>query len=343
MVKELDPFGDEKTLIFCASDRHADMVKRILDRLYKKMYGDEYNEAAVKKITGQSDKVGQLIRQYKNERYPNIAITVDLLTTGIDVPKISHLVFFRRVRSRILYEQMLGRATRRCDDIGKTVFKIYDPVDIYATLQEVSSMKPLIKDPNVTIEQLVQELTDPASHNAPGNKPDTSHAHDVLDALSQRVMRILRKAQTKAANKPELQKKLTELESLWGVAPDKLHQHLHQLGPEQASEFIKTNKNLLNQLDQVKNLLGSEYYPVISEHEDELKEREQSYGNHAKPADYLESFNDFIKHQINQSAALAVVVNKPKDLSREQLREIRLLLDQHGYTPKLRDQKSLQR
>lgn len=332
LVKELDPFGDEKTLIFCASDRHADMVKRILDRLYKKMYGDEYNEAAVKKITGQSDKVGQLIRQYKNERYPNIAITVDLLTTGIDVPKISHLVFFRRVRSRILYEQMLGRATRRCDDIGKTVFKIYDPVDIYATLQEVSSMKPLIKDPNVTIEQLVLELTDPASHNASGNKPDTSHAHDVLDALSQRVMRILRKAQTKAANKPELQKKLAELESLWGVAPDKLHQHLHQLGPQQASEFIKTNKNLLCQLDQVKNLLGSEYYPVIAEHDDELQVREQSYGEYAKPADYLESFNDFIKNQINQSAALAVVVNKPKDLTREQLREIRLLLDQHGYS-----------
>lgn len=194
LVKELDPFSDEKTLIFCATDRHADMVKRILDRLFKKLYGDEYNEAAVKKITGQSDKVNQLIRQYKNERYPNIAITVDLLTTGIDVPKICNVVFFRRVRSRILYEQMLGRATRRCDEIGKIVFRIFDPVDIYATLQDVSSMKPLIKDPNVTIEQLVQELSDPNSLHAPGTKPDTSHAHDVLAALSQRVMRILRKA-----------------------------------------------------------------------------------------------------------------------------------------------------
>lgn len=150
------------------------MVKRILDRLFKKLYGDEYNEAAVKKITGQSDKVNQLIRQYKNERYPNIAITVDLLTTGIDVPKICHLVFFRRVPSRILYEQLLGRATRRCDEIGKTVFKIYDPVDIYATLQYISSMKPLLKDPNVTTEQLLQELTAPSSFDAPGSKPDIS-------------------------------------------------------------------------------------------------------------------------------------------------------------------------
>jgi type I restriction enzyme R subunit len=51
-----------------------------------RLYGDEYNEAAVAKITGASDKIDQLIRRYKNERYPSIAITVDLLTTGIDVP-----------------------------------------------------------------------------------------------------------------------------------------------------------------------------------------------------------------------------------------------------------------
>jgi type I restriction enzyme R subunit len=44
---------------------------------------------------------------------------VDLLTTGIDVPSITNLVFVRRVNSRILYEQMLGRATRLCDEIGK--------------------------------------------------------------------------------------------------------------------------------------------------------------------------------------------------------------------------------
>ncbi|MGO1462793.1 MAG: hypothetical protein ACTHYN_11145 [Marinobacter sp.] len=55
---------------------------------FKDLYNGQYNEAAVAKITGQSDKVDQLIRRYKNERYPNIAITVDLLTTGIDVPHI---------------------------------------------------------------------------------------------------------------------------------------------------------------------------------------------------------------------------------------------------------------
>jgi type I restriction enzyme R subunit len=65
-----------------------------------------------------------------------VAVTVDLLTTGIDVPAIVNLVFLRRVKSRLLYEQMLGRATRLCTDLfgpggDKQVFKIYDAVDLF--------------------------------------------------------------------------------------------------------------------------------------------------------------------------------------------------------------------
>lgn len=336
LVQELDPFGDEKTMIFCATDLHADMVKRLLDEAFIDLYNGEYNQAAVAKITGQSDKVGQLIRQYKNERYPNIAITVDLLTTGIDVPKICHLVFMRRVKSRILYEQMIGRATRRCDEIGKTVFRIYDPVDIYAALSDVNTMKPLVKDPNVTLEQLVEEITNPEhlerALNAPGDSPEQSHADVVLSQLSQKVMRVLRKAEKKAENKPALKQKLDELHNLWGVEPKSLHKHLHDLGPKQAAKFIIQHSGLLNQLNEVNSLLGSERQPVISEHHDEIRERTQSYGEHQKPEDYLDSFNQFIKEQLNQSAALAVVVNKPRDLTREQLKEIKLLLDGAGYS-----------
>lgn len=332
LAKELDPFGEEKTMIFCVNQAHAERVKNLLDDAFKEAYGEQYNQAAVEIITGQSDKVETLIRRYKNESTPNIAITVDLLTTGIDVPKICNLVFMRRVRSRILYEQMKGRATRRCDDIGKTVFRIYDPVDLYASLEAVDTMKPLVKNPNISLEQLVSELTSGASHDAPGSQDDSSHAHDVLDQLSQRVMRILRKAQHKAEDKPTLKKKLDELQEVWGVEPAQLHKHLHDLGPQQAANFVRQHSQLLNQLAAVSALLGSENYPVISTHSDELLVREQNYGQNQKPADYLESFNDFIRTQLNQSAALGVVVNRPKDLTREQLREVRLLLDQHGFS-----------
>lgn len=336
LVHELDPLGDEKTMIFCATDLHADMVKRLLDDAFKNLYNGSYNEAAVAKITGQSDKVNQLIRRYKNERYPSIAITVDLLTTGIDVPPICNLVFMRRVRSRILYEQMIGRATRRCDEIGKTVFRIYDPVDIYAALQDVSTMKPLVKDPAITLEQLVGELSDESqlekALNSPGEVQDESQADAVLSQLSQKLMRVLRKAESKAESRPALRKKLDELQQAWGVEPKSLHQHLHKLGPRQASEFIRQHSGLLNQLAEVKQLAGTEYMPLISNHEDEFEKRTQTYGIHERPEDYLDEFNRFIKEQLNQSAALAVVVNKPRDLTRDQLREVRLLLDNNGYS-----------
>ena len=332
LAEELDPFGEEKALIFCATDAHADMVKRLLDDAFEAKYEEQYNEAAVRKITGASDKVDQLIRLYKNERLPSIAITVDLLSTGIDVPAICHLVFMRRVKSRILYEQMIGRATRRCDEIGKTVFKIYDPVDIYATLQAVNTMQPLVKDPKVTLEQLVDELNNPASLAAPGTQPGTSHAHDVLNQLNQRLMRVLRRAGHDAPKRPALKARLEELEQQWGVPPARLHQHLHDLGPQGAAGFLKTSTRLLVQLAEVQELMGTAYKPVLSTHADELKERTQSWGVYAKPEDYLDSFSTFVKAQINQSAALAVVVNAPKDLTREQLTQVRLLLDANGYS-----------
>lgn len=332
LANELDLFGEEKTMIFCVNQAHAERVKNLLDDAFMEAYGAQYNQATVQIITGQSDKVEQLIRKYKNEPHPSIAITVDLLTTGIDVPKICNLVFMRRVRSRILYEQMKGRATRRCDDIGKTVFRIYDPVDLYASLEAVDTMKPLVKNPNVSLEQLVSELTNDASHDAPGSQEASSYAHDVLDVLSQRIMRILRKADHKAENNPTLKQKLDELEDIWGVEPAKLHKHLHELGPQQAANFIRQHSQLLNQLDTVSTLLGSESHPIIATQSDELIGREQNYGDHQKPQDYLESFHDFIHQQLNQSAALGVVVNRPKDLTREQLRNVRLLLDQHGFS-----------
>jgi type I restriction enzyme R subunit len=336
LVQELDPTGEEKTMIFCATDAHADMVKRLLSESFKALYGEEYNQAAVEKITGASDKVDQLIRRYKNERFPTIAITVDLLTTGIDVPAICHLVFMRRVRSRILYEQMIGRATRRCDHIGKTVFKIYDPVNLYASLQAVNTMQPLVKDPKVTLEQLLDELNNPVAHHTASGAPGRTHAHDVLDQLNQKLMRVLRDAAHKAEKKPALKAKLDQLEQQWGVPPQQLHRHLHQLGqdagPQAAADFLQANTRLLLQLAEVQQLLGTQYMPVLSKHADELRERTQSWGVYAKPEDYLDAFGRFVREQINQSAAMATVVNRPRDLTREQLKEVRLLLDGAGYS-----------
>src|SRR5205085_12598069 len=111
LASEIDPAVPEKTLVFCVNDAHADLVVALLKQAFQDRYGSVEDDA-VMKITGAADKPLQLIRRYRNERNPNVAVTVDLLTTGVDVPEICNLVFLRRVNSRILFDQMLGRATR---------------------------------------------------------------------------------------------------------------------------------------------------------------------------------------------------------------------------------------
>lgn len=96
LAEQIDPVLAEKTLIFCATDDHADLVVQLLKEALIAKYG-EVEDEAVQKITGASDRPLQLILKYKNEQLPNIAVTVDLLTTGIDMPKICNIVFLRRV------------------------------------------------------------------------------------------------------------------------------------------------------------------------------------------------------------------------------------------------------
>ncbi|MCC2606933.1 type I restriction-modification system endonuclease [Planctobacterium marinum] len=155
----LNPYSQEKSLIFCVTDKHADDVVEALKEACENYHG-EVEDDAIQKITGASDKPLEKIRLYKNDRLPNIAVTVDLLTTGVDVPSICNLVFLRRVNSRILFEQMLGRATRRCDEIGKERFRIFDAVDIYKQLEKVNTMKPVVTKVDITFSELETEIKD---------------------------------------------------------------------------------------------------------------------------------------------------------------------------------------
>ncbi len=66
----------------------------------------------VKVITHKSEYKGQLIEQFKKQDFPRIAISVDMLETGVNVPEVVNLVFMRPVQSRIKLEQMIGRGTR---------------------------------------------------------------------------------------------------------------------------------------------------------------------------------------------------------------------------------------
>ena len=87
LANHIDAALPGKTLVFAATDAHADIVVSAIKKAFAEKYG-EIDDAAVKKITGSVDNVRTLIRAFRNDASPQIAVTVDLLTTGIDVPSI---------------------------------------------------------------------------------------------------------------------------------------------------------------------------------------------------------------------------------------------------------------
>ena len=100
-----------------------------------------------------------------------MVVTVDLLTTGFDNPRITSLVFLRKVKSRILYEQMLGRATRRCDDIHKDHFDIFDCVRLYEDLSPYTNMKSVqTSESFAELLKGLEALTDPDMIRAQAQK-----------------------------------------------------------------------------------------------------------------------------------------------------------------------------
>ena len=115
-----------RILIFAVNDlphrSHADQIVGICKEVFGR--GDDF----VQKITGSPsvDRPLQKIREFRNRPQPKVAVTVDMLTTGVDIPSLEFIVFMRPVKSRILWVQMLGRGTRLCDEINKTHFKIFD-------------------------------------------------------------------------------------------------------------------------------------------------------------------------------------------------------------------------
>jgi type I restriction enzyme R subunit len=120
---------EQKTIIFCASDSHADKVATEMGNLYARWCA-ESNAAPLRpyafKCTSASSGNDQLPDLRGSSRSYFIATTVDLLTTGVDVPVVENIVFFKYVRSPIAFYQMVGRGTRLNPPTGKLMFRVYD-------------------------------------------------------------------------------------------------------------------------------------------------------------------------------------------------------------------------
>ena len=307
----LNPESGEKTLIFAVNDAHADRIVDTLREIYKP-YG--ISNDAIMKITGKTaggnkKKISQVIKQFKNNQYPNIAVTVDLLTTGIDVPAICNLVFMRKINSRILFEQMLGRATRLCPEIGKTHFNIFDAVRVYEDLDDTSNMK------SVSVSKSMAELLEDLF------RPGETSKQPVKD-------RILARLQRKSNNLTDEQK-YDVSERLGGKTIREYAKELKSCTEEAFVRRCREDKDFLLWFDNLKGKKRGHYY---SEKEDTLLETTRGYGDTEKPQDYLDSFVAYVNENKDRIEAIRIACTRPSDMTRAQLRELKLELDKENFT-----------
>lgn len=318
ITRDIDPEDvmQGKTLIYAVDDEHADLIVKILKEIYTN-YGIDND--AIMKITGSvaggnKRKVQEAIKRFKNERFPSIAVTVDLLTTGIDVPEITTLVFMRRVKSRILFEQMLGRATRLCPKINKTHFEIYDPVGVYDSLEEVNTMQPVSADPKTTFAQLLDGLE---------VLEDEAHIKNAVAQIIAKLQRVKRRLTKEEVNE------FKDLAA--GLTVEGFIQKIESLPAAEARNTLLMEASLLEMLDDKHGHGG--YTKVISDKQDKFLIRERGFGkNEQRPEDYLEAFEDFVKNNVNEIAALNIICTRPKELTRETLKSLRMALAQNGFT-----------
>lgn len=152
-----------KTLVYAKDDNHAEEIVQIIREEF-----NEGNEFAVK-ITykTEGEKPEDLIRQFRNEFYPRIAVTVDMIATGTDIKPLEVVFFMRSVKSRTYFEQMKGRGVRviRNDDfkavtpdaMAKERFVIVDAVGVTEN-DELSETRPLEQKPHVPFKKLLKSL-----------------------------------------------------------------------------------------------------------------------------------------------------------------------------------------
>ena len=314
LIDYINPEGPEKTLIFTASNEHADMIVRILREEYQKQAIFDMNIEMIAKMTGYVKDVDHLVKKFKNEAYPTIGVTVDLLTTGVDVPRITNLVFLRKVKSRILYHQMLGRATRKCDEIDKTSYKIFDAARNYVDMKDFSDMNPVVNNPQIDMEKLLDSYSK--------DVPDESKKY-FIEQIVARLQRKKKRIKDLGENKFEINSKIyRKNEDIKNI--DDYIEYIKSIDPDD----IKKEEDFLIFLDSIKNPKKD---VVISDHEDEIRTVRQIYGKDEKAEDYLENFEKYIRENQDKIEALKLLKETPKLFKRKDLKELRYILDEKGY------------
>ncbi|MYH56896.1 MAG: restriction endonuclease subunit R, partial [Boseongicola sp. SB0675_bin_26] len=123
-----------KTIVFAVTRRHAETLAEMFDAHFADLKPNpaaRYADFVVSDVGGgPSPDASVVIKRFKDEDFPKILVSVNMLDTGFDCPEVVNLVMARFTRSAILYRQMRGRGTRKADHIGKAGFTIFDFVGV---------------------------------------------------------------------------------------------------------------------------------------------------------------------------------------------------------------------
>jgi len=319
ILQEINRYGLEhetrygrfpKILIFAVNDlphtSHADQLVDIARDVFGR--GDSF----VQKITGSPtvDRPLQRIREFRNRPNPGIAVSVDMMTTGVDIPDLEYIVFLRPVKSRILFEQMLGRGTRKGEKFpDKSHFVVFDcfdgtlfeyfrqatamtadePPSPTKTISEIIDDIWANRDRDYSIKCLVKRLQriDKEMHgDARGDFAAFIHDGDIA-AYGKNLWSALKK----------------DFAGSMSLLRDKNFQRLLQDYKRKERVFLVSyaTQDQVSSEWLVRGLDGKEY----------------------KPEDYLVAFSEFVKSHESDIEAIGILLKRPQYWSPEALKALR--------------------
>ncbi|MGY2132372.1 type I restriction endonuclease subunit R [Hymenobacter sp. HD11105] len=347
-----------KTLIFAKSDDHADRIVDIVREEFGK--GNDFCKKITHGTTG--EKADTLIRKFRKDYNPRIAVTVDMIATGTDIRPLECLLFMRDVRSRVYFEQMKGRGTRvisssdlqevSSDATMKTRFVLVDAVGVTHSLKKEStitteaikgvSFKELLKALSLgstdsgylktlatRLARLDQQLT-PAEQAAVGKHAEGSTVKDLAGRLFDAVDPIkLEDTATRLAQAEGIVLSITgsDGEEQPAEVPEKYYQQAEQqLTTTAVAPFENPElRELLIKLHTQKDLIIDHLSIdeiLVSEFGRKFSQEEAA---EELARQHVGKFHAFLEEHQSEIIALQILYNQPwsdRELTHKQLKEL---------------------
>ncbi len=307
-----------KTLVFAHNDvphtSHADRLVNLLRDAFGR--GDSF----VQKITGSPtvDRPLQRIREFRNRPEPGIVVTVDMLSTGVDIPALENIVFLRPVRSRILFEQMMGRGTRLCPEIGKTHFTVFDAAGLLDYFAQATAFTADAPDrPTRSITEVIQAIY---------NNQDRDYN---IRALISRLQRIAREVSGEGRAMFSRYILDGDIAAFARNLPDNLDHNwaeMMRILRDQGFQNLLVNypraRNPFLIAETVEDQVVSGYVIRTAD------------GSYVRPDDYLQAFEQFVKDNPDHIEAIRILLERPSEWRTDALHELRqkLATRPEGFT-----------